>query len=176
MRQQQLVDQVKDYDSDADEVVLNKAYVFSMSRHRTQKRASGDPYFSHPLEVASILVGLRLDPASIVTALLHDTVEDGVATLAEIGEQFGPTVARLVDGVTNLGKLELAKDATTRQAENFRKLLLATSEDIRVLLVKLADRLHNMRTLVHIKDDNKRRRIARETLAVSYTHLRAHET
>ena len=166
MRQQQLVDQVKDYDSDADEVVLNKAYVFSMSRHRTQKRASGDPYFSHPLEVASILVGLRLDPASIVTALLHDTVEDGVATLAEIGEQFDPTVARLVDGVTNLGKLELAKDATTRQAENFRKLLLATSEDIRVLLVKLADRLHNMRTLVHIKDDNKRRRIARETLDI----------
>ena len=164
--QQELVDVVKAYDPDADEVALNEAYVFSMSRHRTQRRASGDPYFSHPLEVAGILASLKLDPASIITALLHDTVEDGVATMAEIEGQFGPVVGRLVEGVTKLGKLELTNDSTTRQAQNFRKLLLATSEDIRVLLVKLADRLHNMRTLSHIKDGDKRRRIARETLDI----------
>ena len=164
--QQELVDRVKAYDPNADETALNEAYVFSMSRHRTQKRASGDPYFSHPLEVAGILASLKLDPASIITALLHDTVEDGVASMAEIEGLFGPVIGRLVEGVTKLGKLELTSDSTTLQAENFRKLLLATSEDIRVLLVKLADRLHNMRTLVHIKDSNKRRRIARETLDI----------
>ena len=164
--QQELVDVVKAYDPDADEIALNEAYVFSMSRHRTQTRASGEPYFSHPLEVAGILASLKLDPASIITALLHDTVEDGVATMAEIEGQFGPVIGRLVEGVTKLGKLELTNDSTTRQAQNFRKLLLATSEDIRVLLVKLADRLHNMRTLGHIKDGDKRRRIAKETLDI----------
>ena len=164
--QNHLVDKVRAYDPDADEKSLNEAYVFAMSRHRTQRRASGDPYFSHPLEVAGILAALRLDTASIITALLHDTVEDGVANMSEIEDLFGPVVGRLVEGVTKLGKLELATDSTTRQAENFRKLLLATSEDIRVLLVKLADRLHNMRTLVHIGSADKRRRIARETLDI----------
>jgi len=137
-----------------------------MSRHSAQRRASGAPYFSHPAEVAVILADLRLDVASIITALLHDTVEDGVAELHEIESQFGPIVAKLVDGVTKLGKLELGRDTTFQQAENFRKLLLAISEDIRVLLVKLADRLHNMRTLHYITNSDKRLRIARETLDI----------
>ena len=166
VRRKQLLDRVKNNDPDADELALNRAYLFSMSRHRAQRRASGDPYFLHPLEVATILADLRLDSASIITALLHDTVEDGVASMSEVSALFGPVVAKLVDGVTKLGKLEFAADSTTRQAENFRKLLLATSEDIRVLLVKLADRLHNMRTLFHIKDNKKRQRIARETLDI----------
>ncbi len=166
VRRKQLLDRVKNNDPDADELALNRAYLFSMSRHRAQRRASGDPYFLHPLEVATILADLRLDSASIITALLHDTVEDGVASMSEVSALFGPVVAKLVDGVTKLGKLEFAADSTTRQAENFRKLLLATSEDIRVLLVKLADRLHNMRTLFHIKDVKKRQRIARETLDI----------
>ena len=117
-----------------------------MKAHGAQLRASGDPYFHHPVEVAGILTGFKLDSASIATALLHDTVEDTGATLDEIERLFGRTVARLVDGVTKLNRLEL-QSAHTAQAENFRKLLLAMSEDIRVLLVKLADRLHNMRTL-----------------------------
>src|SRR3954453_13954018 len=136
-----------------------------MKAHGSQLRASGDPYFHHPVEVAGILTGLRLDSASIATALLHDTVEDTGATLDEIERLFGPVVARLVDGVTKLNKLEL-QSAQTAQAENFRKLLLAMSDDIRVLLVKLADRLHNMRTLQFIKNPDKRRRIAAETMEI----------
>ena len=165
MRQFELVERVKTYDPGADEEALNKAYVFSLKAHGSQRRASGDPYFSHPLEVAGILTEYRLDTASIVTGLLHDTVEDTVATLGQIETLFGEDVARLVDGVTKLSKLELQSD-DTKQAENFRKLLLATSEDIRVLLVKLADRLHNMRTLSFIKSADKRRRIARETMEI----------
>ena len=165
IRQYQLVDRVKSYDPNADEDALNRAYVFSMKVHGSQKRASGDPYFSHPLEVAAILTELKLDTATIVTGLLHDTVEDTVATLDEIEEVFGPSVARLVDGVTKLSKLELQSD-DRRQIETFRKLLLATSRDIRALLVKLADRLHNMRTLEFIQGDKKRARIARETLEI----------
>ena len=165
MRQFELVERVKTYDPGADEEALNKAYVFSLKAHGSQRRASGDPYFSHPLEVAGILTEYRLDTASIVTGLLHDTVEDTVATLGQIETLFGEDVARLVDGVTKLSKLELQSD-DTKQAENFRKLLLATSEDIRVLLVKLADRLHNMRTLSFIKSEDKRRRIARETMEI----------
>ncbi len=125
-----------------------------MKAHGAQKRASGDPYFSHPVEVAGILTQMKLDSASIVTALLHDTVEDTVATLDDIERMFGPEIARLVDGVTKLSRIELQSDQT-KQAENFRKLVLAMSEDIRVLLVKLADRLHNMRTLHYIKDDGQ---------------------
>ena len=165
IRQFELVEKVKGYDRSANEEALDRAYVFSMKAHGAQVRASGDPYFSHPLEVAGILTDLKLDWASIVTALLHDTVEDTVATLDEIEGLFGPDIARLVDGVTKLSQLEL-QSQDTRQAENFRKLMLATSDDIRVLLVKLADRLHNMRTLSYIGSADKRRRIARETMDI----------
>ena len=165
IRQYELVERVKAYDPKADEDGLNRAYVFAMKAHGSQKRASGDPYFSHPIEVAGILTGIKLDWATIVTALLHDTVEDTGATIAEIEETFGGEIARLVDGVTKLTRLELQSDQT-QQAENFRKLLLAMSDDIRVLLVKLADRLHNMRTLEFVRDPEKRRRIARETMEI----------
>ena len=165
IRQYELVERVRSYDPDADEDLLNRAYVFAMKAHGSQLRASGDPYFHHPVEVAGILTGFKLDSASIATALLHDTVEDTGATLDEIQGLFGRTVARLVDGVTKLNRLEL-QSAHTAQAENFRKLLLAMSEDIRVLLVKLADRLHNMRTLHFIKSPDKRRRIAAETMEI----------
>ena len=164
-RQFELVEQVKEYDPSADEVALNRAYVFTVKAHGSQTRASGDPYYSHPVEVAGILAELKLDGDSIITGLLHDTVEDTVATLEEIENLFGKDVARLVDGVTKLSSIEL-QSAKTRQAENFRKLVLAMSEDIRVLLVKLADRLHNMRTLHHLKDPEKRARIALETLEI----------
>ena len=165
IRQFELVERVKAYDTSADEDLLNKAYVFAMKAHGTQLRASGDPYFSHPLEVAGILTGYHLDTASIVTALLHDTVEDTLATPEEIEAQFGSEIARLVDGVTKLSQIEMLSDHA-KQAENFRKLLLAMSEDIRVLLVKLADRLHNMRTLHFIKKPEKRRRIGTETMEI----------
>ena len=150
---------------DADEAVLNRAYVYSMKAHGSQKRESGDPYFSHPVEVAGLLARMKLDTSSIVTGLLHDTIEDTEATLEDIERLFGPEITRLVDGVTKLSRLELQSDQT-KQAENFRKLVLAMSEDIRVLLVKLADRLHNMSTLRFIKDAEKRRQIARETMDI----------
>jgi GTP pyrophosphokinase len=165
MRQTALVERVRAYDPDADESVLNKAYVFAMQAHGPQKRASGDPYFSHPLEVAGILTDLKLDTATIATALLHDTVEDTSATIADIEHEFGAEIAGLVDGVTKLSQLELFSERT-KQAENFRKLMLAMSNDIRVLLVKLADRLHNMRTLSFIKNADARRRIAQETIEI----------
>src|SRR6266481_9281367 len=165
MRQFELVELVKSYDPKADEGALNRAYVYSMKAHGAQLRASGDPYFSHPVEVAGLLAQMKLDTASIVTGLLHDTVEDTVATLEDIEKLFGPDIGRLVDGVTKLSRIELQSDHT-KQAENFRKLVLAMSEDIRVLLVKLADRLHNMQTLRFIKDSEKRRRIARETMDI----------
>src|SRR6476469_3268172 len=145
--------------------MLNRAYVFSMKAHGSQTRASGDPYFSHPIEVAGILTDLHLDDETIVTAILHDTIEDTLATPAEIRKLFGKNVARLVDGVTKLSKIE-AQSESERAAENLRKFLLAMSDDIRVLLVKLADRLHNMRTLHHIPKPEKRRRIARETMEI----------
>jgi len=165
LRQYELVERVKRYDPEADEALLNRAYVFSMQAHGTQKRASGDPYFSHPIEVAGILTDLRLDDETIATAILHDTIEDTVATPEEIEAKFGPSVARLVDGVTKLSKIE-AQTENERAAENLRKFLLAMSDDIRVLLVKLADRLHNMRTLHFIQKPEKRRRIARETMEI----------
>ena len=146
LRQFELVEKVKAYDPDADEGLLNRAYVFSVKAHGSQLRASGDPYFSHPIEVAGILTDLKLDDETIATAILHDTIEDTVATPAEIEAKFGKNVARLVDGVTKLSRIE-AQSESERAAENFRKFLLAMSGDIRVLLVKLADRLHNMRTL-----------------------------
>jgi len=165
MRQYELVEKVAAYDPKADEAMLNRAYVFSMRAHGAQKRESGDPYFSHPIEVAGILTDYRLDTATIVTALLHDTVEDQVATQDEIMDLFGPEICKLVGGVTKLSKLQLLNEET-REAENFRRLVLAMSDDIRVLLVKLADRLHNMRTLHFLKKPERRRRIATETLEV----------
>src|SRR5215470_877145 len=165
IRQFELVERVKAYDPAADEDALNRAYVFAMKAHGSQSRASGDPYFSHPLGVAELLARMKLDSASIVTGLLHDTVEDTDATLEQIEQLFGKEVARLVDGVTKLSRIELQSDHT-KHAENFRKLVLAMSADIRVLLVKLADRLHNMQTLNYIKEEDKRRRIALETLEI----------
>lgn len=165
IRQYELVEKVRAYDPGADEDLLNRAYVFALKAHGAQTRASGDPYFSHPLEVAGILTDYRLDAASIATALLHDVIEDTPVTLAEIDKAFGKEIGRLVDGVTKLTRLELQSDQT-KQAENFRKLVLAMSEDIRVLLVKLADRLHNMRTIHFISDPSKRRRIASETMEI----------
>lgn len=165
IRQFELVERVKSYDPDADEDLLNRAYVFAMKAHGSQKRASGDPYFSHPVEVAYMLTEFKLDPASIATALLHDTVEDTDATIKDIEGSFGKEVAGLVDGVTKLTRIE-TKSENAKQAENFRKLLVAMSEDLRVLMVKLADRLHNMRTLKYIQAPEKRQRIARETLEI----------
>ncbi len=165
IRQYELVEAVKEYDPLANEELLNRAYVFAMKAHGMQERASGDPYFTHPLEVAGILVGLRLDVATIVTALLHDTVEDTLATLEEIESIFGKEVAFLVDGVTKLSQIAFQSDKA-KQAENFRKLLIAMSSDIRVLLIKLADRLHNMRTLHFVKSAEKRMRVAEETMEI----------
>lgn len=165
IRQFELVEKVKSYDPNADEKALNRAYVFSMKAHGTQKRASGDPYFSHPLEVAGILSDMRLDYSTIITALLHDTVEDTSVTLDDIQKLFGSEIAELVNGVTKLTKLE-HQSIPTRQAENFRKLILAISNDVRILIVKLADRVHNMRTLSSLSSEEKRKRIAYETLKI----------
>ena len=165
LRQFELVERVRSYDPDVDEEGLDRAYVFAVKMHGSQKRASGDPYFSHPVEVAGILTEYKLDYASIVTALLHDTIEDTAASYDDIKQMFGEEVAKLVEGVTKLSRIQLQSDQT-KQAENFRKLLLAMSEDIRVLLVKLADRVHNMRTLQYHKKPEKRQRIARETMEI----------
>ena len=162
---QGIIDKVGSYDPGIKKNVLIKAAKFSRDRHSDQKRDSGDPYFLHPLAVANILADYKLDWISVTTALLHDTVEDGVATRAEIRKNFGAEIARLVDGVTKLSKIE-SPQIELREAENFRKFLLAMSKDIRVLLVKLADRLHNMRTITHIGSEERRLRISRETLDV----------
>ena len=162
MRQYELVERVGRYNPQTNDALLNKAYVYAMRAHGAQKRASGDPYFSHPLEVAGILTDLKLDDATIVAALLHDTVEDTDATIEEITELFGSDIALLVDGLTKIKKLDrVTREA--KQAENLRKLLLAMARDVRVLLIKLADRLHNMRTLGYVPE-NKRQRIAEETM------------
>jgi GTP diphosphokinase / guanosine-3',5'-bis(diphosphate) 3'-diphosphatase len=164
MRQYELVDRVRKYNPDADEDLLNRAYVYAMKAHGAQKRASGDPFFSHPLEVAAILTDLKLDEATIVAAVLHDVIEDTASTREEIDALFGKEIGALVDGLTKLKKLDLVSKRA-QQAENFRKLLLAIADDARVLLVKLADRLHNMRTLKYMPPD-KRMRIAEETLDI----------
>ena len=164
MRQYELVDRVRAYNPDTNEALLNRAYVYAMKAHGDQRRASGDPYFSHPIEVAAILTDLKLDDATIAAALLHDTIEDTEATRAEIDSLFGPNIGRLVEGLTKLKKLDLVtKEA--KQAENLRKLLLAVADDVRVLLIKLADRLHNMRTL-HWMPEASRQRVAQETLDI----------
>lgn len=164
MRQYELLECVQSYDPDADEGLLNRAYIYAMKAHVNQTRASGDPYFSHPLEVAGILTKLKLDDATIATALLHDVIEDTDTTRAEIDDLFGPRIGALVEGLTKIKRLDLVS-RETQQAENFRKLLVAISSDIRVLLVKLADRLHNMRTLEHKKPESRRRN-SEETLEI----------
>jgi guanosine-3',5'-bis(diphosphate) 3'-pyrophosphohydrolase len=164
MRQYDLVERVRSYNPNTNEDLLNRAYVYAMKAHGSQTRASGDPYFSHPLEVAAILTDLKLDDATIVAALLHDTIEDTEATRAEIDQIFGPEIGALVEGLTKLKRLELVS-REAKQAENLRKLLLAIADDVRVLLVKLADRLHNMRTLEFVPPES-RRRIAEETLDI----------
>ncbi|MCB2113805.1 MAG: bifunctional (p)ppGpp synthetase/guanosine-3',5'-bis(diphosphate) 3'-pyrophosphohydrolase [Parvularculaceae bacterium] len=165
IRQHELVDKVRAYDPHVNEHVLNRAYVFSMKAHGGQTRKSGDPYFIHPLAVASILTDLKADPATVATALLHDVVEDTDVTVEEISKKFGAEIAGLVDGVTKLSKIELKSEAS-KQAENFRKLVVAMADDVRVLLVKLADRLHNMRTLHFVPDAEKRRKVALETMEI----------
>ncbi|MCB8819846.1 RelA/SpoT family protein [Microvirga rosea] len=164
MRQYELVERVKRYNPSADEALLNRAYVYAMMAHGNQKRASGDLFFGHPLEVAAILTDLKLDDATIAAAVLHDTVEDTQATLEEINKAFGPQIGALVDGLTKIKRLDLVSKQAA-QGENFRKLLLAIADDVRVLLVKLADRLHNMRTLQFMPPE-KRKRIAEETLDI----------
>src|SRR5271167_1949572 len=164
MRQYELVERVRRYNPHADEDLLNRAYVFAMKAHGSQRRASGDPYFSHPLEVAAILTDLKLDDASIVAALLHDTIEDTPTTRAEIDQIFGAEIGALVEGLTKLKKLDLVT-REAKQAENLRRLLLAIADDVRVLLIKLADRLHNMRTIDYVPPE-ARRRIAEETLDI----------
>jgi len=164
MRQYDLIERVRAYNPKSDEALLNRAYVYAMKAHGDQRRASGDPYFSHPIEVAAILTDLKLDDATIAAALLHDTIEDTDATRADIDQLFGKDIGALVEGLTKLKKLDLVtKEA--KQAENLRKLLLAIVDDVRVLLVKLADRLHNMRTLEYMPAAS-RRRTAEETLEI----------
>src|SRR6476620_562343 len=164
MRQYELVERVQQYKPDVNEALLNKAYVYAMQKHGQQKRSSGDPYISHPLEVAAILTDMHLDESTIAVALLHDTIEDTDATRTEIDELFGEDIGKLVEGLTKISKLDLVSKKAA-QGENLRKLLLAISSDIRVLLVKLADRRHNMRTLQHMPEE-ARRRIAEETLDI----------
>jgi len=165
IRQYELVEKVKKYNPDADVALLNRAYVFSMRAHGNQTRASGEPYLTHPLEVADLLTELHLDEETIATALLHDTIEDTLATYEEIEQICGKDVADMVEGVTKLSKIEF-DDKNEHQAENYRKLFLAMSSDIRVLLVKLADRLHNMRTIEFKKKEESKRRIAKETMDI----------
>src|SRR5712672_43016 len=164
IRQYDLVERVRKYNPHTDEDLLNRAYVYAMKAHGEQKRLSGDPYISHPLEVAAILTEHQLDDATIAAALLHDTIEDTETTRAEIDQLFGRDIGRLVEGLTKLKKLDLVS-REAKQAENLRKLLLAIAEDVRVLLVKLADRLHNMRTIEYMRPE-ARRRIAEETLDI----------
>jgi len=164
MRQYDLIERVRRYNPNTNEALLNRAYVYAMKAHGEQRRASGDPYFSHPIEVAAILTDLKLDDATIAAALLHDTIEDTEATRGEIDTLFGRDIGTLVEGLTKLKKLDLVtKEA--KQAENLRKLLLAIADDVRVLLIKLADRLHNMRTLEYMPPE-ARRRAAEETLEI----------
>ena len=169
LRQYELVELVKKYDPSANEALLNKAYVYSVQAHGKQLRHSGDPYYAHPIEVAGIVASLHLDIATICTALLHDVLEDTDATVNELAAEFTPEIAELVDGVTKLGQVEMSRPNLSKeraQAENFQKFILAVSKDVRVLLVKLCDRLHNMRTLEHHPKASSRERISRETLEI----------
>jgi len=163
--QKDLIKKIKNYNKFLNPHTLSKAYTFALNAHKDQKRDSGDPYLSHPVAVANILTDLKLDSATIATGLLHDTIEDTKTTYQIVEKEFGKEVADLVDGVTKISELE-GKIIENSKAENIRKLILATSKDIRVLLVKLADRLHNMRTLKFVKDEEKRIRKAKETMEI----------
>ena len=165
LKQEDLIKKVKNYNKFLNLDTLSKAYNFALNAHKDQKRDSGDPYLSHPVAVANILTDLKLDSATIATGLLHDTIEDTKATYNLVKKEFGKEVADLVDGVTKISEIE-GKAVETSKAENIRKLILATSKDIRVLLVKIADRLHNMRTLDSIQNENRRMRIAKETMEI----------
>src|SRR6187200_2104352 len=164
IRFETLLEQVRSYTSDEEREFLRRAYVFSALEHKGQVRHSGEPYLVHPLEVASILAEMRLDPVAIAAGLLHDVVEDTLTTIEKIQEHFGPEVAHVVEGVTKISAIPFSS-SEERQAENFRKMLLAMVDDIRVILVKLADRLHNMRTLSHMSED-RQQRTAQETLDI----------
>ena len=165
LNQKELIEKVKNYNRFLNPETLSKAYKFALNAHKNQKRDAGDPYIVHPVAVASILTDLKLDSATITTGLLHDTIEDTKATYKTVEKEFGKEIADLVDGVTKISQLE-GKAISNSKAENFRKLILATSKDIRVLIVKLADRLHNMRTLGSITTSQKRIRIAKETMEI----------
>ena len=163
--QKELIKKVRNYNKFLNPETLSKAYTFALNAHKDQKRDSGDPYLMHPVAVASILTDLKLDSATIATGLLHDTIEDTQTTYKTVEKEFGKEVADLVDGVTKISEIE-GKIIENSKAENIRKLILATSKDIRILLVKIADRLHNMRTLNSISDKNRRTRIAKETMEI----------
>ena len=165
LNNEELLKKVKSYNRFFDPDALSKAYNFALEAHKNQKRDEGVPFVSHPIAVASILTELKLDSATITTGLLHDTIEDTKETYNTVKKEFGKEVADLVDGVTKISALE-EKAVENSKAENFRKLILATSKDIRVLLVKLADRLHNMRTINSVKDENKKIRKAKETMEI----------
>ena len=165
LNQKELIEKVKNYNRFFNSDALSKAYTFALDAHKDQKRDSGDPYLIHPVAVADILTDLKLDSATIATGLLHDTIEDTKITYETVKKEFGKEVADLVEGVSKISELE-GKVIENSKAENIRKLILATSKDIRVLLVKLADRLHNMRTLNSISDENRRKRIAKETMEI----------
>src|SRR5690606_10010699 len=167
LRLNDILQRIAGYHPDPDLDVIKKAYVYSAKVHQGQIRKSGEPYLTHPLAVAGILTELKLDEASIVTGLLHDTIEDTLATLDELRELFGDEIAQLVDGVTKLSQFQISKEASAevKQAENFRKMIVAMAKDIRVILVKLADRTHNMRTLEHMAPE-KQARIAQESLDI----------
>src|SRR5947209_18288591 len=166
IRLNDIVERVNTYRPEADLDLIKKAYVYSAKVHQGQVRKSGEPYLIHPLEVAGLLAELKLDEASIVAGLLHDTIEDTLAKPEEIHELFGPEVLALVEGVTKLGTFSHGPTTQEeKQAENFRKMLVAMAKDIRVILVKLADRTHNMRTLEHMKAEAQNR-IAQETLDI----------
>jgi len=165
LKQADLIKKVKNYNPFLNDEALTKAYNFALNAHENQRRDSGDPYLIHPVAVADILCDLKLDSATITTGLLHDTIEDTKTTYKTVEKEFGKEIADLVEGVTKISELE-GRAGVNSKAENFRKLILATSKDIRVLLVKLADRLHNMRTLNHISNKSKRERIAKETMEI----------
>mgnify|MGYP001156782064 CR=1 FL=1 len=165
LNQKDLIEKVKNYNKFLNPEVLSKAYTFALEAHKHQKRDSGDPYLIHPVAVANILSDLKLDSATITTGLLHDTIEDTNTTYDTVAKEFGKEIADLVDGVTKISEIE-GKAVENSKAENIRKLILATSKDIRVLLVKIADRLHNMRTLNSITDEDKRKRISKETMEI----------
>src|SRR3990172_3941258 len=161
IRCEDLIDKVNSYIKSNDGLIIRKAYIFSAKVHKDQQRMSGDPYLSHPLEVANILADLKLDIPTVAAGILHDTIENTEATLSQLTEMFGEEIAALVDGVTKIGRIEFTS-SEEQQSENFRKMILAMSKDIRVILIKLADRVHNMRTLQYLQPD-KQIRIAKET-------------